>query len=91
VQSSRLEAVEIESKRKEEELGEVMGELEEGEMIMQEEQEPLWLSLSALNDINTYSTMRVVGRIKNNPLHILIDSGSTHNFLDITIAKKTSL
>jgi len=48
----------------------------------------LQLSLSALNGISTYHTMRVTGNIKSSPLHILIDSGSTHNFLDISIAKK---
>nr|KYP34429.1 hypothetical protein KK1_044610 [Cajanus cajan] len=32
--------------------------------------------------------MRITGYHKKKPLHVLIDSGSTHNFLDINIAKK---
>jgi len=32
--------------------------------------------------------MRVTGRIKNTRLHILIDSRSTHNFLDLATAKR---
>jgi len=60
-------------------------ELEGGSKIMEEEimgvqEEPLQLSLSAVNGANSY--------LKNNPLHILLDSGSTHNFLDISTAKR---
>lgn len=32
--------------------------------------------------------MRVVGVVNNKPLHILIDSGSTHNFVDLSLAQK---
>lgn len=32
--------------------------------------------------------MRVTGQYERFSLHILIDSGSTHNFLDIAMAKK---
>jgi len=32
--------------------------------------------------------MRVTGLHGKNPLHILLNSGSTHNFLDISMAKK---
>ena len=32
--------------------------------------------------------MRVTVFVKNKPLHILVDSGSTHNFLDVEVAKK---
>lgn len=34
--------------------------------------------------------MRVVGMVKKKPLHILIDSGSTHNFLELDYAKGLS-
>lgn len=33
--------------------------------------------------------MRIKGRVKKCPLKILIDSGSTHNFLDLIMAKRT--
>jgi len=32
--------------------------------------------------------MRVTRMCGKNPLHILLDSGSTHNFLDISMAKR---
>ena len=37
---------------------------------------------------NTYQTTKVLGQAKKNSPHILIDSGSTHNFLDVVTAKK---
>ena len=46
------------------------------------------LPLNALNGGHTYQTMRIIGKINNEPLHILVDSGSTHNFSDISTAKK---
>ncbi|GKU86977.1 hypothetical protein SLEP1_g1440 [Rubroshorea leprosula] len=35
-----------------------------------------------------YRTMRVTGYVNKKPIHILIDSGSTHNFLDVNVAKR---
>ncbi|KAJ0041882.1 hypothetical protein Pint_19393 [Pistacia integerrima] len=35
--------------------------------------------------------MRVTGLLYNKPMSVLIDTGSTHNFLDPQIAKKTGL
>ncbi|XP_071714207.1 uncharacterized protein [Rutidosis leptorrhynchoides] len=46
------------------------------------------ISLNALNGTSTYQTMRVVGQINNQKVHILIDSGSTHNFLDLGTGKR---
>ena len=63
-----------------------MEDIEGDETLMQSETPQL--SLSTLNGISTYYTMRVIGKMKNSPLHILIGSGSTHNFLDIATAKK---
>ena len=40
------------------------------------------ISLNALSGNRGYRTMRVAGYYKDKPIHILIDSGSTHNFLD---------
>lgn len=46
------------------------------------------LSLQALNGVSHYQTMRVTGMHDKKMLHILLDSGSTHNFLDLDLAKK---
>jgi len=78
-----LEVVE-EIKEEEEEEAEGVEEEEGGKP----QGEPLLLSLNALNGISTYHIMRVTGRIKNISLHILIDLGSTHNFLDLATAKR---
>jgi len=82
----RLEILEEENSNAQgdenEEAGEEQGEIQGDTEVMPQ------LSLSALNGISTFCTMRVTGRVKNSPIHILIDSGSTHNFLDISTAKK---
>ncbi|GJR12483.1 transposon ty3-I gag-pol polyprotein [Tanacetum coccineum] len=47
------------------------------------------ISLNALSGVSFFQTMRVIGFLaKQHTLHILIDSGSTHNFLDIKMAKR---
>ncbi|MCH92590.1 gypsy/Ty-3 retroelement polyprotein, partial [Trifolium medium] len=46
------------------------------------------LSLQALTGVANYHTMRVTGLHDKKLLHILLDSGSTHNFLDLEMAKK---
>jgi len=46
------------------------------------------ISVNALSGVQGFQTMRVTGLHGKNPLHILLDSGSTHNFLDISMAKK---
>ncbi|GKE29953.1 reverse transcriptase [Tanacetum coccineum] len=46
------------------------------------------ITLNALSGLNSYQTMRIRGRIGKQEIHILIDCGSTHNFLDIHTAKK---
>jgi len=65
----------------------------EGEDVLSEElnvssaSEPL-ISINALTGTTSFRTMRVTGYYRKKPLHILIDSGSTHNFLDAHVAKK---
>jgi len=75
-----------------EEVTERDGEANEGEADLGKEGEqndsPFLLSLNALNGVAAYQTMRVTGKVKTTPLHILIDSGSTHNFLDLATAKR---
>ncbi|GJR56618.1 putative mitochondrial protein [Tanacetum coccineum] len=46
------------------------------------------ITLNALSGLNSYQTMRIRGRVGKQVVHILIDCGSTHNFLDIHTAKK---
>ncbi|GKD38620.1 reverse transcriptase [Tanacetum coccineum] len=46
------------------------------------------ISLSALNGSNTFQTMRVTGNVGKDELHILIDYGSTNNFMDDSLAKR---
>ena len=46
------------------------------------------ISIQAVNGAPGYQTMRVTGHYGRRPIQLLIDSGSTHNFLDIELAKK---
>ncbi|GJT17849.1 reverse transcriptase [Tanacetum coccineum] len=50
--------------------------------------ETLKISLNALSGVNSFQTIRVRGMMGKQPLHILVDSGSTHNFVDIRSAKR---
>lgn len=45
------------------------------------------ISVNALAGNQTFSTMRVKGMVQDKSLHILLDSGSTHNFLDLQAAR----
>jgi len=60
---------------------------ESGGLEGQEEEQPL-ISLQALQGMSSFQTMRVIGNVGAQVLHILVDSGSTHNFLDTSTAKK---
>ncbi|GKE06461.1 reverse transcriptase [Tanacetum coccineum] len=46
------------------------------------------ISLNALAGITTFHTMRIKGRVGKVSIHILVDSGSTHNFVDVNCAKR---
>ncbi|KAM0035631.1 putative nucleotidyltransferase, Ribonuclease H [Helianthus debilis subsp. tardiflorus] len=46
------------------------------------------ISIHALLGVCSFSTMRVIGTIGTRQIQILIDSGSTHNFLDLRLASK---
>ncbi|KAF7126621.1 hypothetical protein RHSIM_Rhsim11G0093400 [Rhododendron simsii] len=61
------------------------------ELLQGDNQEEFQISLHALSGIQSYRTMRIIGQLKKKMLHILIDSGSTHNFLDPKIAKTTGV
>ena len=49
------------------------------------------ISLQAVFGITAAHTSRVVGFIMNEPVNILVDSGSTHNFIDSELALKLGL
>lgn len=52
-----------------------------------EENTPV-ISVNALNGCSTFNCMRVMGYYGKRKLYILIDNGSTHNFLDINVANE---
>ncbi|XP_058188043.1 uncharacterized protein LOC131304721 [Rhododendron vialii] len=58
-----------------------------------EEDPPLWndmqISMHALSGNTSFRTMRVAGKVKGRAITILIDSGSTHNFVEPGIAKSS--
>jgi hypothetical protein len=55
------------------------------------EPDPAQISLHALMGHSIPQTLRVMGQIQHTPVAILIDSGSTHNFLQDRVAKQLGL
>lgn len=53
-----------------------------------DDQSPV-LSINAMTGSATFNCMRMIGQSGKKRLHILIDPGSTHNFLDLKVAKET--
>lgn len=75
------------SEEEEEELNEICGQPTLGE---NQEDSPE-ISLHAITRAPNPKTMRIVGRISSKEVVILVDTGSTHNFLDPAIVTKASL
>ena len=46
------------------------------------------ISCNALEEMTTAQTIKIEGHIKKKKVRVLIDSGSTHNFIDCKIAKE---
>lgn len=44
--------------------------------------------IHALTGVHSFSTMKMIGLIGTRQLHILIDSGSTHNFINARTTNK---
>lgn len=57
-----------------------------GEVEFTEEESMSQISINAMSGHSSFNTMRVNGHMGKKTLHILIDSGSTHNFLDEQLA-----
>ncbi|PKI74171.1 hypothetical protein CRG98_005409 [Punica granatum] len=66
--------------------------IEEDQEVAAEEEldeiPPPQISLNALLGTRSFQTMRVVGTVGRRLLHILVDSGSTHNFLNEEVGGK---
>ena len=71
-----------------EEFQDCMDSMEEGEHKEDSEVISPTISLHALLGVEGCQTMRIMGKIKNQTLVMLVDSGSTHNFMDQTVARK---
>nr|GEU69385.1 retrovirus-related Pol polyprotein from transposon 17.6 [Tanacetum cinerariifolium] len=63
-------------------------ELSEMLNVVHEEDSVPHIFLNALAGRNTFQTPRVIGYVGKHDIYILIDYGSTHNFLDSNTAKK---
>lgn len=74
-----------------EEHNELNNELEELEALLIEPETPGEISLNAMAGNNTSSTIRLQGKFKGRILNILIDSGSTHSFMDAAVIKQLGL
>lgn len=64
---------------------------DEGEEESQEQNEELQISINALTGSTSYRTMRIQGNFKKKLIIILIDSGSTHNFLNQEVIKRAGV
>ena len=71
-----------------EEFVDYMDHLEEWGQKDQTDIKSPTISLHALVGIEGCQTMRVLGKIKRQSLVMLIDFGSTHNFIDQFVAKR---
>ncbi|GJT12094.1 putative mitochondrial protein [Tanacetum coccineum] len=63
------------------------GEMEETENLVELEK----ISVHALSRVNTYKTIIVTGHVGRKKLQKLFDTGSTHNFMDTSVALKLGL
>ncbi|GJY56325.1 retrotransposon-related protein [Tanacetum coccineum] len=58
------------------------------QVLVREEEVMPQMSMNAMNGVNSYQTMRIKGHVGKQVVHMLIDCGSTHNFLDLQAAKR---
>ena len=62
-----------------------MEDKEENEDNAVESTKP-YISMNALEGVLGCYTLKVTGRLHKLPIFILVDSGSTHNFMNIEVA-----
>ncbi|GJQ98810.1 reverse transcriptase [Tanacetum coccineum] len=74
----------------EQEIQDTIQEVEEqvNEEVVEEPVVYPQISLNSVAGVNTFHTMRIKGRVGKRDIHILVDSCSTHNFMDVHCAKK---
>ncbi|XP_010484947.1 PREDICTED: uncharacterized protein LOC104763244 [Camelina sativa] len=63
------------------------GSEDNSQAVVEEEKDTPRVSISAVSRVSDYRTMKVKGFHKKQVLFILLDSGSTHNFMDPSTAK----
>ena len=68
-----------------EEEGETSGESDK----LEEEEEKSLVSIHVIAKATSHQTMRIRSNNKKKDILIMIDLGSTHNFLDVTMAKRS--
>lgn len=56
--------------------------------VVEASNEFMTISLQTFIGFSGYQTIRVTGYHEKRPLQVLIDTGSTHNFIDQEVAKK---
>ncbi|KAG8390894.1 hypothetical protein BUALT_Bualt01G0131000 [Buddleja alternifolia] len=71
-----------------EESGEEEGWAQPEEQIDYNPHHNFHISINAMNDIHDFRTIRVNGSARGKTIHILIETGSTHNFFDTEATKK---
>lgn len=64
--------------------------VDEQQVVLGQGTEEMIISLHALSSSDNNDTIKVVGSVKKNKIMLLIDSGSTYNFLDPVTAKTIS-
>jgi len=85
--NTQLFLLEVPGTDSEDTVEEEEGILWPGEELTVEDMTPR-NSVSAVNGEKGFQTIRFTGFYGKKPLHILIYSGSTHNFLDVNVARR---